>query len=107
LGGDLEGEVLADEASGYPLRGPTTTAPLGTTLVERLLAPGSSVPVTYLVMLKQNPGFDAPGGDWEYLVVHPDGIIEDRGKLPLCVRCHAEAPQDHLFGGERRSGARL
>jgi hypothetical protein len=103
----LEGEVLANEGSEYPLRGPTSTAPAGTTLVERLFAPGSSVPVTYLVMVKQNAGFDPPGGDWEYLVVHPDGMIEDRGKLQLCVRCHAEAPQDHLFGGERRAGSRL
>jgi hypothetical protein len=39
-----------------------------------------------------------PGGAWEYLVAAPNGAIEARGALPLCGRCHAEAPADSVFG---------
>ncbi len=101
LGGDLDGEVLASPSSGYPLRGPAGVAVAGTTLVERLFGAERADPVAYFVMIKQAPGYDPAGGDWEYLVVTPDGHVEDRGKLPLCARCHAEAPRDRLFGGGR------
>jgi hypothetical protein len=100
LGGDREGEVLASAGSGYPLHG-SGTAPAGATLVERLFSPGDAQPATYFVMIKRAPGYDPPGGDWEYLIVTPDGHVEDRGQLTLCARCHAEAPHDHLFGGGR------
>jgi hypothetical protein len=99
LGGDLDGEVLASAASGYPLRGPASTAAVGATLVERLSAPGGTDPIVYFVMVKHPPGYDPSGDDWEYLVVAPDAHVEERGKVPLCARCHAEAPHDHLFGG--------
>jgi hypothetical protein len=101
LGGDQEGEVLASAGSGYPLHGPASVAPPGATLVDRLFPAGGTQPSTYLVMIKQPPGYDSVGGDWEYLVVTPDGHVEERGPLPLCARCHAEAPHDHLFGGGR------
>jgi hypothetical protein len=101
LGGDLEGEILAAPGSGYPLRGPASRAAAGTTLVERMFQPGGTQPVTHFVMLKRAPGYDPPGDDWEFSVVSPDGHVEDRGPLPLCARCHAEAPHDHLFGGGR------
>src|SRR5690242_9909038 len=39
-GGDVEGEVLASQGSGYPLRGPASVAPTGATVVERLFPPG-------------------------------------------------------------------
>jgi hypothetical protein len=100
LGGTAEGEVLASPASGYPPRGPTGAAAAGATVVERLLDPAGAA-TAYFVMVKHPPGFDPAGGDWEYLVVAPDGRVEDRGKLALCARCHAEAPHDHLFGGGR------
>lgn len=35
---------------------------------------------------------------WEFMVVDPDGWIHDRGEIPLCARCHAEAVADGLFG---------
>jgi hypothetical protein len=93
--------VLASAGSGYPLHGPAGAAAAGATLVERLFPVGGSLPTTYFAMIKQAPGYDPPGGDWEYLVVAPDGFVEERGKLSLCARCHAEAPHDHLFGGGR------
>lgn len=101
LGGDLDGEVLASPSSGYPLRGPGSAAPAGATLVERLYGAERPDPVAYFVMVKHAPGYDPAGSDWEYLVVTPDAQVEDRGKLPLCARCHAEAPHDRLFGGGR------
>jgi hypothetical protein len=39
-----------------------------------------------------------PDGAWEYVVIAPDGAIEARGTVPLCARCHAEAPADSVFG---------
>lgn len=101
MGGDLEGEVLASPGAGYPLRGPVSVAGVGTTLVERLFQPGGAQTVTHFVMIKRAAGYDPPGGDWEFLVVAPDGRIEERGPLALCSRCHAEAPHDHVFGGGR------
>jgi hypothetical protein len=101
LGTDLEGEVLAASGSGYPPRGPSVPAPPGTIVVERLYPGGGPAPVGYWVMVKQAAGFDPAGGDWEYLVVSPLGVVEQRGKPALCVRCHAEAPADHLFGRAR------
>jgi hypothetical protein len=35
---------------------------------------------------------------WEYVVSRADGALEARGSIPLCVRCHAEARADSLFG---------
>jgi len=96
----MDGEILASPASGYPLRGPASVAPVGATLLERLYGVDAA-PVAYFVMIKRPAGYDPAGGDWEYLVVLPNGGIEERGKLPLCARCHAEAPHDRLFGGGR------
>jgi hypothetical protein len=35
--------------------------------------------------------------DWEFLVLDSAGVIQEQGELPLCQRCHAEAP-DSVFG---------
>lgn len=35
---------------------------------------------------------------WQFAVLGPDGALLDFGPLPLCVRCHAEAPADFVFG---------
>jgi hypothetical protein len=102
LFGELEGEVLAGPAAGtYPVLGPSSALAPGATLVERLIDPRSAGPVAYFVMVKRAQGYDPAGGDWEYLVMGASGHVETRGKLPLCARCHAEAPHDHLFGGAR------
>lgn len=98
LAGELEADILAGSAGAYPK--PGAAAP-GATLVERLFPPGSTSPSAFFVMVKRPPGFDPAGGDWEYLVVTPSGQVEQRGVLPLCARCHAEAPRDRLFGGVR------
>ncbi len=99
LGGDLDAELLTSAAGGYPLHAPTQVAPVGATLVERLFDAGGTEPVVSFVMTKRAPGYDPGHGDWEYVVVARDGTIEERGKIGLCERCHAEAPHDHLFRG--------
>lgn len=99
--GELEADVLAAAAGAYPMLGPESRVPAGATLIERLYEPGGTKPVAYFAMVKRPTGFDAAGGDWEYLVLSATGQTEQRGALPLCARCHAEAPHDRLFGRGR------
>jgi hypothetical protein len=102
LTGAFDGEVLANEAAKpYPALGPKLALTPGATLVERHIARGADATTVYFAMVKRSPGYDPEGGDWEYLVVAPDGRIEERGRLPLCERCHVDAPHDHLFGAGR------
>lgn len=102
----LSGELLAevrvnDQASAYPALGPSRPLATGAVLVEAHFASGSADPSIFFAMVKRPPGFDPEGGDWEYLIVEPSGTIVRRGKLPLCARCHAEAPHNFIFGGPR------
>lgn len=100
--GELEAEVRVNPAaSPYPRLGPARPLPPGAILVESHYRPGGTEPVALLAMMKHPPGYDPQAGDWEYLVVTPAGEATQRGRLPLCQRCHAEAPHDHLFGGPR------
>lgn len=50
-----------------------------------------------LFMEKREAGWFPEGGDWEYGVIAPDGLVQSRGKLGFCARCHAEAPADYVF----------
>lgn len=90
---------MNDAAAAYPSLGPQRRLDAGAVVVEALYDPGADAVVTYLGMAKSR----AEGGKeaWEYLVIAPSGEIEQRGLLPLCERCHAEAPDDHLFGHAR------
>jgi len=36
-------------------------------------------------------------GRWDFLVADGAGGVLSEGTLPLCVRCHADAPADFLF----------
>ncbi len=103
FGGDLEAEVQVNPpaAAIYPRLGPARSLPPGAVLVEPHYRPGTTDPVILLAMVKHPPGYDPQAGDWEYLVVTPTGEATQRGRLPLCRRCHAEAPHDHVFGGPR------
>jgi hypothetical protein len=100
--GELEAEVRINPlAAPYPALGPERTLPAGAALVEFHFEEGATEPQTLLAMVKRHAGYDAAGGDWEYLILTPDGTSTHRGPLPLCKRCHADAPHDHLFGGPR------
>jgi hypothetical protein len=77
--------------------GPTSAIPEGSIAIEQHHDASGGGESLY-GMQKRAAGFDPQGGDWEYLVLDPAGQIRTRGALPFCVRCHAEAPTDHLFG---------
>ncbi|AUX21828.1 uncharacterized protein SOCEGT47_023230 [Sorangium cellulosum] len=98
----MEAEVRVNAAAAaYPALGPGRVLPPGAALVEYHYAAGSADPVTLLAMVKRHAGYDPDGGDWEYLILTPQGTSAHRGALPPCKRCHADAPHDHLFGGPR------
>ncbi|AUX31134.1 hypothetical protein SOCE836_032590 [Sorangium cellulosum] len=100
--GEMEAEVRINAAAApYPALGPARALPPGAALVELHYPAGSPEPVTLLAMVKRSAGYDPDGGDWEYLVLTPQGTSTHRGALSLCKRCHADAPHDHLFGGPR------
>jgi hypothetical protein len=100
--GELEAEVrVSPAASGYPTLGPRRTLPAGAILVEPHYPPGGTEAAVVLAMVKRPSGYDPGAGDWEYLILTPAGDAIHRGRLPLCKRCHAEAPNDYLFGGPR------
>jgi len=90
----------------YRNLGPDTAITVGAIAVEQhQLSDGNPGPV--FVMIKRDPGFDPRGGDWEYLVLDAAGKVESRGVQPLCARCHADAPYDHLFGPRVSSRRRI
>ncbi|WP_437801556.1 hypothetical protein [Sorangium sp. So ce693] len=100
--GELEAEVRINAAAApYPQLGPDRVLPSGAAVVEFHYRAGSPEPATLLAMVKRPAGYDPDGGNWEYLVLTPQGTSTHRGALPLCKRCHADAPHDHLFGGPR------
>lgn len=64
-------------------------------------------PGTTIVMLHRKRSNRMPGPvhvmirgrrDWEYLLLDSSGVIQERGQLPLCQRCHSEAVSDSVFG---------
>jgi hypothetical protein len=100
--GEMEADVRVNAAAApYPELGPDRVLAPGAAVVEFHYRAGSSDPATLLAMVKRPAGYDPDGGDWEYLVLTPQGTSTHRGALPLCKRCHADAPHDRLFGGPR------
>ncbi len=104
LAAGLEAETLANEvAAAYPDLGPQRTLPPGSVVLQRLFEPGAPGPVAVFAMVKRAPA--APGAAvdsaWEFLVLETSGLVQERGALGTCVRCHAEAPHDMLFGRAR------
>ena len=92
-GGTFEGRVRISPAALEAYRVHTSGARFepGSTLImlHRSRATGKPGPVH--VMQKQASG-------WEYRVLAADGVLEREGQLPPCVRCHAEAASDSVFG---------
>ncbi|MET0591280.1 MAG: hypothetical protein ABW133_01175, partial [Polyangiaceae bacterium] len=70
----------------------------GAVLAKKHAAVSTSSPGPTFAMVKRAAGFFPEGGDWEYVALDAEGHVEDRGKLPLCARCHAEANADSVFG---------
>jgi hypothetical protein len=89
--GEPRATLRGNELSkGYGQRG--AELPVGALLIaEHQLDAGA---VT-LAMEKVAVG---PTARWEFAVVDPEGWVVERGRIPSCVRCHAEAARDEVFG---------
>ncbi|MCC6646691.1 MAG: hypothetical protein IT374_14100 [Polyangiaceae bacterium] len=93
------GHVKVNDAllATYRALGPESAVQVGAIAVEAHKDSEGRPGPTY-AMVKREAGFDTAGGDWEYLVLDGAGQVEQRGVIPLCARCHADAAVDHLFG---------
>lgn len=90
-------KVNAALDAAYRALGPESRVAAGSIVIEEHKDSEGKPAPTY-AMVKRDAGFDVQGGDWEYLVLDAQGRVEQRGAIPLCARCHADAPVDHLFG---------
>ena len=93
-------EISVNDAARASYTGLTASTRFaeGSVLAKKHAAVSTSAPGPTFAMVKRAPGFFPEGGDWEYVALDAEGHVEDRGKLPLCARCHAEANADSVFG---------
>jgi hypothetical protein len=58
-----------------------------------------SKPLLYTIMRKREAGYNPTVGDWEFLVVGPDGKeLQASGRLEKCESCHkGKTDSDHVF----------
>ena len=73
----------------------------GSILVKKHKEKTSGALGPVFAMIKRETGFYPDGGDWEFVVTDPRGVVDQRGQLPSCARCHAEASTDWVFGQPR------
>jgi hypothetical protein len=101
------GEVRVNPAlwATYPRLEPEKPAPEGAIALEFHHDLAGNAQQIY-AMEKRAAGFDPGGGDWEYLVINPQGLVETRGILPFCARCHVAAPHpaEQLHRGAPHGG---
>ncbi len=81
--------------------------PVGTVLAKDAFSvdkQGRVRPGPLFIMEKMDKGFNAPSGNWRYVMILPDGSLlgetngENSENVAFCVPCHAaEADRDHLF----------
>jgi hypothetical protein len=94
LSAQYAASVIVDPAARDAYQNLVTgsSLPVGTVIAEfhRDARTGQKGPV--FAMQKQAVG------RWEFLVVDPAGVVQNRGQLALCQRCHAEGVADQLFG---------
>jgi len=76
---------------------PSKPMPKGALLVQLHTDRNHGGAVEGFFMEKREAGWFPEGGDWEYGVLGADGMLQSRGKLTFCARCHAEAPADFVF----------
>lgn len=93
-------EVAANALAAplYAELAPSTKFTVGSVLVKKHALASSSAPGPTFALVKREAGFFPEGGDWEYVALDAEGRVEDRGRLALCARCHAEASADWVFG---------
>ena len=73
--------------------------PPGALVVQEHIASDGRPMITY-AMLKGMLGSAPESGDWDFVVLDAELRSEVANSPPACVRCHAEAPHDLLFGPE-------
>jgi hypothetical protein len=100
FGGQWTAEISLNEAASqvYANLAPSSRFSTGSLLVKKHALTSSAAPGPIFAMAKRDAGFFPEGGDWEYVVLDAEGHLEDRGRLTLCARCHAEANADWVFG---------
>jgi len=66
--------------------------------------PNDAKPILLTAMVKREPGYDRPNGDWEYLVLDGKVTKETTTGLQNCAPCHQEQKsRDFIF--RRHAGA--
>jgi hypothetical protein len=90
--------VNATALPTYTHLAPSSRFGVGSLLVKKHVSTSAATPGPTFAMTKRDSGFYPEGGDWEYVVLDAEGHLEDRGKLALCARCHAEGNADWAFG---------
>ncbi len=97
--GAWTGEIRGSEGVGLQLDALVVgqTMKRGTVLVEGHTQVERGTQLGLFAMEKREDGYFLEGGNWEYVVVGREGMVEARGRLEMCARCHAEAPVDFVF----------
>ncbi|HVF67885.1 MAG TPA: cytochrome P460 family protein [Pyrinomonadaceae bacterium] len=99
--GSTFGVVYANDLAREALsKGGRTKFPVGSVIVrEKLSRADATQPELVAVMIKRAPGFNPPGGDWEFLTA--DGKLtklRERQKKGSCLECHSsQADRDFVF----------
>jgi hypothetical protein len=84
----IEVYVSPDQAADF--KAGRNDLPAGTLVAKEKRDGPAGEATLYTLMLKHAQGYNAAGGDWEYLVV--DGRktrVIARGMIESCIRCHA------------------
>jgi hypothetical protein len=89
--------VNATALEALPALGVGRSLPRGSVLVQLHTDKRTGAPVHGFAMEKREEGYFPAGGDWDYAVLGLDGMVQQRGKLTFCARCHAEAPSGFVF----------
>jgi hypothetical protein len=87
----------APAASAMPKLVPGASMPQGSLLVQLHTDKRTGAASDGLFMEKREAGYFPAGGDWDWGVIGSDGLVQHRGKLEFCARCHAEAAVDYVF----------
>ncbi len=97
--GELNAELRANDTAAAAIENlqPGRQMPAGSLLVLLHTQRGTSNADEAFVMEKRSAGYWPGNGDWDYAVADARGVLQSRGKLELCARCHAEAPADFVF----------
>ncbi len=77
--------------------GPTSRFAVGSVLVKSHFDAETGAPGPVFARIKRDAGFFPDGDDWEYIAADAAFYIEERGRLALCARCHAEGVADGTF----------